>query len=35
MKEKSSGENQNSDAAVTKLAMHNQYNGLNNRGRIN
>lgn len=35
MKEKSNGENQNSDAAVTKLAMHSRYNGLNNRGRIN
>lgn len=35
MQEKRNGANQNSDAAVTKLAMHTQYNGLVHRGRIN
>ena len=33
--ERDTDRNRNADAAITKMAMHNKYNGLNTRGRIN
>lgn len=35
MMEEKKDMNQNPDAAITQFAMHNRYNGLNTRGRIN